>query len=67
MGATTNEIVHEIQQAQHDLDHDLTALENRVRRETSVRVQARRHPLAVIGAAGIAACVIVLTIIKIMR
>ncbi len=49
MGETTYEMTAEIDRARGALDKDLAALEARVREETDIRVQARRHPEVVNG------------------
>ncbi|MFN7997177.1 MAG: hypothetical protein U0Q18_26415 [Bryobacteraceae bacterium] len=49
MGETTNEIVREIDQARSALEHDLATLEHRVKAETSLTVQTRKHPWIVAG------------------
>lgn len=54
MGEGSYRIVSEIEHARSDLDRDLDAFEARVRQETSLKVQSRRHPLLVLG------CVVVL-------
>lgn len=49
MGETKGAIMTEIDQARGALEKDLEALEARVREETDLHVQARRHPEIVNG------------------
>jgi hypothetical protein len=67
MGETTNEIVQEIGHARTALDHDLAALEHRVKAEASLSVQTRKHPWIVAGVALGCAVMVGLFIGRIVR
>ena len=51
MGETADRIVADIADARDTMDRDLRALKTRVRTETDLRRQARRHPWFVAGIA----------------
>lgn len=49
MGETKEQIIAEIGRTRGVLDKDMNALEARFKAETDVRVQAERHPWALVG------------------
>jgi hypothetical protein len=67
MGATQEQIVHDLMAARNALDQDLSAFESWLKAQSNWRLQARRHPMVAVSIAVAAALLLGLLLGKVVR